>query len=120
MPAGARHRRQRPTRESQRWRDRARSPVRHVGRASAPDGDARARADGQAVRTRDNVHRCGAGYGDGTGVFMTSTLTASSFDITGERPRRLLNYVAGEWVEGAGKFTALTHAVTGAPVAEAS
>jgi len=51
---------------------------------------------------------------------MTSTLTASSFDITGERPRRLLNFVAGDWVEGAGKFTTLHHAVTGAPVAEAS
>jgi len=44
---------------------------------------------------------------------MTSTLTASSFDITGERPRRLLNFVAGDWVEGAGKFTTLHHAVTG-------
>src|SRR5689334_10785299 len=51
---------------------------------------------------------------------MTSTLTASSFDLTGERPRKLLNYVAGEWVEGTGSFTTLTHAVTGAPVAEAS
>ena len=51
---------------------------------------------------------------------MTSTLTATSLDLTGEKPRRLLNYVAGEWVEGAGKFTTLHHAVTGAPVAEAS
>jgi len=51
---------------------------------------------------------------------MTSTLAASSLDMTGEKPRRLLNYVAGEWVEGTGKFSVLHHAVTGAPVAEAS
>jgi oxepin-CoA hydrolase/3-oxo-5,6-dehydrosuberyl-CoA semialdehyde dehydrogenase len=31
-----------------------------------------------------------------------------------------MNYVAGEWVEGGGKFATLHHAVTGAPVAEAS
>src|SRR3954453_18024748 len=51
---------------------------------------------------------------------MTSTLTASPLDLTGEHPRRLQNYVAGEWVDGAGKFATLHHAVTGAPVAEAS
>src|SRR5881392_241627 len=51
---------------------------------------------------------------------MTSTLTASPIDLTGERPRKLLNYVAGQWVEGTGRFTTLHHAVTGAPVAEAS
>src|SRR4051812_388320 len=51
---------------------------------------------------------------------MTSTLTAAPLDLTGDRPRRLLNYVAGEWVEGGGKFATLHHAVTGAPVAEAS
>src|SRR2546430_2571770 len=51
---------------------------------------------------------------------MTSTLTASPLDLTGERPRKLLNYVAGEWVEGTGLFTTLHHAVTGAPVAESS
>lgn len=51
---------------------------------------------------------------------MTSTLTASPLDLTGEHPRRLQNFVAGEWVEGAGKSTILHHAVTGAPVAEAS
>ena len=51
---------------------------------------------------------------------MTSTLTASPLDLTGEHPRRLQNYVAGEWVEGAGTFATLHHAVTGAPVAEAS
>jgi oxepin-CoA hydrolase/3-oxo-5,6-dehydrosuberyl-CoA semialdehyde dehydrogenase len=51
---------------------------------------------------------------------MTSTLTASPLDLTGEHPRRLQNYVAGEWVDGAGKFAILHHAVTGAPVAEAS
>jgi len=51
---------------------------------------------------------------------MASTLTASALDLTGEKPRRLLNYVAGEWVEGTGAFATLHHAVTGAPVAEAS
>src|SRR5256885_5661290 len=51
---------------------------------------------------------------------MTSTLAASPLDLTGERPRKLLNYVAGEWVEGTGRFTTLHHAVTGAPVAESS
>ncbi|MFL5616483.1 MAG: phenylacetic acid degradation bifunctional protein PaaZ [Gemmatimonadaceae bacterium] len=51
---------------------------------------------------------------------MTSTLTTPILDLTGERPRRLLNYVAGEWVEGSGRFAPLHHAVTGAPVAEAS
>src|SRR5690242_4341067 len=51
---------------------------------------------------------------------MTSTLTASPLDLTGEKPRKLLNYVAGEWVEGTGTFTTLNHAVTGAPVAAAS
>ena len=45
---------------------------------------------------------------------MTSMLTASPLDLTGERPRKLLNYVAGQWVEGIGKFTTLNHAVTGA------
>ena len=51
---------------------------------------------------------------------MTSTLAAAPLDLTGERPRKLLNYVAGEWVEGTGLFTTLHHAVTGAPVAESS
>src|SRR5690349_15449569 len=51
---------------------------------------------------------------------MTTTLTASPLDLTGEKPRKLLNYVAGEWVEGTGTFTTLNHAVTGAPVAAAS
>ena len=51
---------------------------------------------------------------------MTSILTASPLDLTGEHPRRLQNYVAGQWIEGAGKFATLNHAVTGAPVAEAS
>jgi len=35
-------------------------------------------------------------------------------------PRRLDNYVAGEWVTGSGKSTDLFHAVTGEKVAEAS
>src|SRR5690348_3101726 len=51
---------------------------------------------------------------------MTTTLSTTTLDLTGDKPRRLQNYVGGEWVEGAGKFTTLTHAVTGAPVAEAS
>src|SRR3954465_7337102 len=51
---------------------------------------------------------------------MTSTLTVSPLDLTGEHPRRLQNYVAGEWVDGAGKFATLHHAVTGETVAEAS
>ena len=51
---------------------------------------------------------------------MTSTLTTSPLDLTGEHPRRLQNYVAGEWVEGTGRLATLHHAVTGAPVAEAS
>jgi len=41
-------------------------------------------------------------------------------DVTGAAPRRLRNYVAGDWVEGAGKPTELFHAVTGARIAEAS
>src|SRR3954466_12431277 len=51
---------------------------------------------------------------------MTSTSTTTTLDLTGDHPRRLLNYVAGEWVEGSGRFAPLHHAVTGAPVAEAS
>ena len=52
---------------------------------------------------------------------MTSTATTTmALDLTGEHPRRLLSYAAGEWVEGMGKFTQLRHAVTGAPIAEAS
>jgi oxepin-CoA hydrolase / 3-oxo-5,6-dehydrosuberyl-CoA semialdehyde dehydrogenase len=51
---------------------------------------------------------------------MTTTLNAATLDLTGDRPRRLQHYAAGEWVEGAGRFTTLHHAVTGAPVAEAS
>ena len=42
---------------------------------------------------------------------MASTTTA---------PRRLTNYVAGEWVQGTGKQTDLFHAVTGDQVAETS
>src|SRR5690242_12788399 len=51
---------------------------------------------------------------------MTTTLSTTTLDLTGDKPRKLRNYVAGEWVEGTGKFTTLTHAVTGAPVADAS
>src|SRR5450759_1711046 len=35
-------------------------------------------------------------------------------------PRRLTNYVAGEWVQGTGKQADLFHAVTGDKIAEAS
>ncbi|MCC7194041.1 MAG: phenylacetic acid degradation bifunctional protein PaaZ [Gemmatimonadaceae bacterium] len=41
-------------------------------------------------------------------------------DLTGAHPRRLHSYVCGEWVAGAGNATALVHAVTGVPFAEAS
>ena len=51
---------------------------------------------------------------------MSSTLTSTVLDLTGDKPRRLQNYAEGEWVEGTGRFTTLYHAVTGVPVAEAS
>ena len=38
----------------------------------------------------------------------------------GAEPRRLLNYVQGEWVAGSGTATDLFHAVTGEKIAEAS
>jgi oxepin-CoA hydrolase/3-oxo-5,6-dehydrosuberyl-CoA semialdehyde dehydrogenase len=38
----------------------------------------------------------------------------------GAEPRRLLNYVQGEWVAGSGTPTELYHAVTGEKIAEAS
>jgi len=41
-------------------------------------------------------------------------------DLTGQRTRRLQNYVCGAWVEGTGKAASLVHAVTGAAFAEAS
>ena len=40
--------------------------------------------------------------------------------MTSTEPRRLRNYVAGEWVEGHGKQAELFHAVTGEKIAETS
>ena len=40
--------------------------------------------------------------------------------VAGAEPRRLENYVSGEWVAGAGKATDLFHAVTGEKIAEAT
>ena len=53
---------------------------------------------------------------------MATTITSGGveLDFTGARPRRLQSFAAGEWVEGAGHFVTLHHAVTGAPIAEAS
>ena len=44
----------------------------------------------------------------------------SPLDLTGQRTRRLQNYVCGAWVEGTGKSASLVHAVSGATFAEAS
>jgi oxepin-CoA hydrolase / 3-oxo-5,6-dehydrosuberyl-CoA semialdehyde dehydrogenase len=49
-----------------------------------------------------------------------STLDLPPLDLTGNDPRRLRNYAAGEWVTAAGKATTLYHAVTGDPIAESS
>ena len=52
---------------------------------------------------------------------MTTTAAIPTIlDLTGDHPRRLLSYAAGEWVTGTGQATLLHHAVTGAPIAEAS
>jgi oxepin-CoA hydrolase/3-oxo-5,6-dehydrosuberyl-CoA semialdehyde dehydrogenase len=52
---------------------------------------------------------------------MTSTaIDPRVASAAGTSPRRLLNYVAGEWVAGSGPVTELFHAVTGDKVAEAS
>ena len=40
--------------------------------------------------------------------------------VAGAEPRRLENYVCGEWVMGTGKATDLYHAVTGDKIAEAT
>ena len=40
--------------------------------------------------------------------------------VAGAEPRRLENYVCGEWVTGTGKATDLYHAVTGEKIAEAT
>ena len=47
-------------------------------------------------------------------------MIVAPLDLTGNAPRRLKNYVGGEWVEGTGKAAPLIHAVTGAQFAEAS
>ena len=47
-------------------------------------------------------------------------MTIRPLDLTGQRSRRLQNYVSGAWVEGTGKAAPLSHAVTGVPFAEAS
>lgn len=41
-------------------------------------------------------------------------------DLTGQRTRRLQNYVCGAWVEGTGKTAPIVHAVTGVSFAEAT
>ena len=46
--------------------------------------------------------------------------TRSIGGIAGAEPRRLENYVAGEWVGGTGSMTDLYHAVTGEKIAEAT
>jgi oxepin-CoA hydrolase/3-oxo-5,6-dehydrosuberyl-CoA semialdehyde dehydrogenase len=51
---------------------------------------------------------------------MATTISSSTRSSTDTgAPRRLLNYVQGEWVAGTGAGTLLHHAVTGEPVAEA-
>ncbi len=44
----------------------------------------------------------------------------SLIGVPGAEPRRLENYVLGEWVSGTGNATDLFHAVTGAKIAEAT
>ena len=52
---------------------------------------------------------------------MTATSdTIRSVGITGAEPRRLQNYVMGEWVTSSGQGTQLFHAVTGEPIGDAS
>src|SRR6476660_663343 len=52
---------------------------------------------------------------------MTTTSAAfSPIGLAGMDPRRLENFVRGEWVAGDGRATDLFHAVTGAKVAEAT
>jgi oxepin-CoA hydrolase/3-oxo-5,6-dehydrosuberyl-CoA semialdehyde dehydrogenase len=50
----------------------------------------------------------------------TGAATRSIGGIAGAAPRRLENYVRGEWVAGTGSMTDLYHAVTGEKVAETS
>src|SRR4029078_9049409 len=52
---------------------------------------------------------------------MTTSIAISRVvGVAGSEPRRLENYVRGEWVTGGGRGTDLYHAVTGAKIAEAS
>jgi oxepin-CoA hydrolase/3-oxo-5,6-dehydrosuberyl-CoA semialdehyde dehydrogenase len=51
---------------------------------------------------------------------MTSATIDPESAAAGAAPRRLLNYVQGEWVAGSGRATDLFHAVTGEKIAEAS
>lgn len=51
---------------------------------------------------------------------MTDVATHATVGTGRAAPRRLLNYVGGEWVAGTGVGTELHHAVTGQPIALAS
>ena len=51
---------------------------------------------------------------------MTSTSIDPKVALSPAAPRKLLNYVQGEWVEGRGKSTDLFHAVTGEKIGEAT
>ena len=51
---------------------------------------------------------------------MTSTTLDPRAADAGATPRRLLNFVEGQWVAGTGKMTELFHAVSGDKVAETS
>ena len=52
---------------------------------------------------------------------MTTTApTIRPIGVPGTEPRRLENFVCGEWVAGTGGATDLFHAVTGAKIAEAT
>lgn len=50
----------------------------------------------------------------------TTSAPFSPIGLSGTEPRRLENFVNGEWVTGDGKATDLFHAVTGEKIAEAS
>src|SRR5438445_11231288 len=50
----------------------------------------------------------------------TTSLPNRLIGVTGTEPRRLGNYVQGEWVTTSGKAADLFHAVTGEKIAEAS
>ena len=50
----------------------------------------------------------------------TTSATVRPIGFAGAEPRRLQNFVQGEWVTGSGKATDLFHAVTGDKIAEAT